>query len=156
MVSGKQPFKGHYDKAVMYSITSEEPEPLTALRTGVPMELEWIVGKCLAKDADGHYQHTSDMAVDLKNLQEKLTSGRSAILKTSVGARHAAELSKLTRPGSSGQPTVSPSFPIPSEPNRGADPSAQFCCPNCGREGGNRSGSVKLFIGGSFSGLGAA
>ena len=56
MITGQRPFKGHYDKAVMYSITNEEPEPPTALRTGVPMELEWIVGKCLAKDADSRYQ----------------------------------------------------------------------------------------------------
>ena len=49
MVTGQQPFKGHYDKAVMYSITNEQPEPPTGLRTGVPMELEFIVGKCLAK-----------------------------------------------------------------------------------------------------------
>jgi serine/threonine protein kinase len=34
MITGQRPFKGHYDKAVMYSITNEEPEPLTALRTG--------------------------------------------------------------------------------------------------------------------------
>jgi len=51
MVTGQQPFKGHYDKAVMYSITNEEPEPMTALRTGVPMELELLVNKCLAKEA---------------------------------------------------------------------------------------------------------
>lgn len=29
-----------YDKAIMYSILNEEPEPVTALRTGVPMELK--------------------------------------------------------------------------------------------------------------------
>ena len=50
MVTDQQPFKGHYDQAVMYSITSEEPEPMTALRTGVPMELELLVNKCLAKE----------------------------------------------------------------------------------------------------------
>ena len=37
MVVGERPFKGHYDKAVMYSITNEQPESMTALRTGVPM-----------------------------------------------------------------------------------------------------------------------
>ncbi len=88
MVSGQRPFKGHYDKAVMYSITSEEPEPLTALRTGVPMELEFIVGKCLAKAAEDRYGNADEIAKDLRTLAEKLKSGRSAILKTSVGAQH--------------------------------------------------------------------
>ncbi len=33
MITGQKPFKGDYDKAVMYSILNEEPEPITALRT---------------------------------------------------------------------------------------------------------------------------
>ena len=86
MVTGQQPFKGHYDKAVMYSITNEEPEPMTALRTGVPMELEWIVGKCLAKEADKRYRSTADMVVDLETLSEKLKSGKSAIVRASAPA----------------------------------------------------------------------
>ena len=93
MVTGQQAFKGHYDQATVYSILNEDPEPITALRTGVPMELEWIVGKCLAKDIENRYQNASDMVVDLRNLRDKLKSGRSAIVRTapagSVGARHA-------------------------------------------------------------------
>ena len=86
MVTGQRPFKGHYDKAVMYSITNEEPEPMTALRTGVPMELELLVNKCLAKEADRRYQSTADMVVDLETLSEKLKSGGSTVLRTSVAA----------------------------------------------------------------------
>jgi serine/threonine protein kinase len=93
MVTGQQAFRGHYDKAVMYSITSEEPEPMTALRTGVPMELEILVDKCLAKDADERYQHTDELLLDLQGLRKKLESGRSTIMPAgsgqSVGARHA-------------------------------------------------------------------
>ena len=81
MVTGQQPFKGHYDKAVMYSITNEEPEPMTALRTGVPMELELLVNKCLAKGAERRYQSTADMVVDLESLGEKLKTGKSITLK---------------------------------------------------------------------------
>ena len=39
------------------------------------MELEWITGKCLAKDAERRYQNAGDLAVDLKNLREKLKIG---------------------------------------------------------------------------------
>ena len=95
MVTGQQPFKGHYDKAVMYSITNEEYEPITALRAGVPMELELLVNKALAKEADRRYQSTADMVVDLESLSDKLKSGKSTILRTtpaagSVGAQRAA------------------------------------------------------------------
>ncbi len=40
MITGQLPFKGDYDSAVVYSILHEEPEPLTALRTGVPIALD--------------------------------------------------------------------------------------------------------------------
>ncbi len=84
MVTGQQPFKGHYDKAVMYSITSEEPEPMTGLRTAVPMELELLVNKCLAKGQDDRYQHTDELLLDLRTLQKKLESGTSTIVRPAV------------------------------------------------------------------------
>ena len=90
MVTGQQPFKGHYDQAVMYSITNEEPEPMTALRTGVPMELELLVNKCLAKEADRRYQSTADMVVDLETLSEKLKSGKSTIIAPQAASQTGA------------------------------------------------------------------
>ena len=81
MVTGQRPFRGDYDQAVMYSILHEAPEPLSALRTAVPLQLEDYVGKCLAKKAADRYQHAGDMAVDLRTLAEKLGSGESTILR---------------------------------------------------------------------------
>ena len=49
MVCGQRPFQGEYDQALLFEIVHQEPEPLTGVRAGVPMELEFIVGKCLAK-----------------------------------------------------------------------------------------------------------
>ena len=100
MVTGQEPFKGHYDQAVMYSITSEDPEPMTALRTAVPMELEWLAGKCMAKDREQRYQHTDEIIVDLQIQSDKLKSAKSAIIRTSpggdVGARHAVPAGPAT------------------------------------------------------------
>jgi serine/threonine protein kinase/Tol biopolymer transport system component len=111
MVTGQQPFKGHYDKAVMYSITSEEPEPMTGLRTGVPMELELLVNKCLAKQADRRYQSTADMVVDLESLSDKLKSGRSTILRagqsTDIGALPAAPAEAQSTTGDQAQLSAS-------------------------------------------------
>ncbi len=97
MITGQKPFKGDYDKAVMYSILNEEPEPITALRTGVPMELEVAVNKAIAKSPEQRYQNTGDLVVDLRTLAEKLKSSRSRVLPpsptltlTDVGAQHAA------------------------------------------------------------------
>ncbi len=82
MVSGQRPFQGQYDQALLYEIVHEEPAALTGLRTGVPIELELLTSKCLAKDRDDRYQHASDTAVDLRTLGEKLKSGRSTVLRT--------------------------------------------------------------------------
>jgi len=68
MVSGKHPFPGDYEQAVVYEILNQDPEPLTALRTGVPMELERIVNKCLAKDMKHRYQHADDLIADLDGM----------------------------------------------------------------------------------------
>lgn len=66
MVTGQLPFKGDYEQAVVYSILNEEPESLTSVRTGVPMELERIVNKALIKDPAARYQHVDELAVDLR------------------------------------------------------------------------------------------
>lgn len=66
LVTGQQAFKGHYEQAVMYSILNEEPAPVTSVRAGVPMELEWILAKALAKTADRRYQSATEFSVDLE------------------------------------------------------------------------------------------
>ena len=106
MVSGQLPFRGDYDRAVMYSITSEEPEPLTGLRTGVPMELEWLINKCLAKQADGRYQNAADLIVDLTALRKKMESGGSTIMRAKpVGTgTPAGPNPQLTNQSASGEP----------------------------------------------------
>jgi len=97
MVAGVRPFKGEYHQALAYEIVGEHPEPLTGVRAGVPMELEFIVGKCLAKEANDRYQHANEIAVDLRTLAEKLKSGRSMIL--SAGLPTAAPSAMATPAG---------------------------------------------------------
>lgn len=75
IVTGQMPFKGDYDQALVYSILNEEPEPLSALRSRVPLELERIVEKCLAKDVAARYQNASELPVDLKAID--ISSGGS-------------------------------------------------------------------------------
>ncbi len=81
MITGSNPFGGDYEQAVVYSILNEEPEPLTGLRTGVPLELEALVSKSLKKDRDHRYQSAAGVIADLKSIQISSTSGlsRSAV-----------------------------------------------------------------------------
>ncbi len=87
MLTGQSPFKGDYEQAVVYSILNEDPEPITGLRTGVPMELERIVDKAMAKSQDERYQRTDEMLVDLRALQKKLADLTGASRISSVARR---------------------------------------------------------------------
>jgi len=85
MISGQMPFKGDYEQAVIYSIQNEEPEPLTALRSGVPIALDGIIAKALAKDADTRYQHVDELPADLKGIDSNSTSKSRILARTSTG-----------------------------------------------------------------------
>ncbi len=87
LVAGRLPFGGDYEQAVTYSILNEDPQPLTAVRTGVPMGLEWIVSKLLAKKADDRYQHAKDLIVDLRTVDlTKEGLSRTTTLKSMPAA----------------------------------------------------------------------
>ena len=78
MIAGKTAFPSEYEPATLYAIINQDPEPLTALRSGVPMELERIVKKTLAKKPSDRYQHADDFVVDLRSVAETLETGKTA------------------------------------------------------------------------------
>jgi serine/threonine protein kinase/Tfp pilus assembly protein PilF len=72
MLTGELPFGGTFDAAVLYSILNEDPEPASALRPGIPLELDKILAKAMAKDPNERYQKISEFL-------EHLESPKSAI-----------------------------------------------------------------------------
>ncbi len=95
MLTGQMPFKGEYEQAIVYSIMNTEPEPITGLRTGVPVELEQYVGKCLAKDPGDRYPTAEGLIVDLNRLKKdtsnistaQYTGAQSAEMKPDPGTK---------------------------------------------------------------------
>ena len=83
MITGLLPFKGDYEQAMQYSIINEEPEPITGLRTGIPLELERIVNRTLAKDPQDRYQHADDLLSELNRLKRDSDSDKIPIKSTS-------------------------------------------------------------------------
>jgi len=96
MIAGVRPFKGEYETALVYSILNVDPEPLTGLRTGVPMDLEKIINKLLAKDPDERYQNIIELPVDLKNVNLK-DVGTSAIGSSVVTQSNAVGAKSIQR-----------------------------------------------------------
>ena len=78
MVSGRRPFRGEYDQAMIYSILNDDSDPLTALRTGVPPELERITGKCLSKEKEERYQTAIDLIADLRHVARMMKERKPA------------------------------------------------------------------------------
>ncbi len=108
MVSGQRPFLGQYDQALLYEIVHEETAPLTSVRAGVPMELEFIVGECLAKDRDDRTGTAQEVARKLRTLAEKLKSGRSTIL-------HTAQMTGAVPATMTGAHTLNPAGTLPPD-----------------------------------------
>jgi serine/threonine protein kinase/Tfp pilus assembly protein PilF len=69
MLTGKLPFKGEYESALMYSILNEEPEPAEKYRSDLSSEWLHVLGRSLEKDPDSRYQSMTDMLIDLKRLR---------------------------------------------------------------------------------------
>lgn len=65
-ITGRLPFLGESEQSRIWSILNRDPEPLTALRAGVPLALEPVIAKALAKDPSSRYQHAEELPVDLR------------------------------------------------------------------------------------------
>ncbi len=77
MLTGRRPFEGDYENALMYSILNSEPAHITGIRTGIPKELERIVEKCLMKAPGERYQHADELVVDLNGLGRASSAQRN-------------------------------------------------------------------------------
>ena len=74
MATGEQPFPGESMTAVSYKVVHTEPVPPRKLNPSIPLKLEGIILKCLAKNPDERYQTGEDLARDLGELRTVSTS----------------------------------------------------------------------------------
>ncbi|RPI00171.1 MAG: hypothetical protein EHM72_09990 [Calditrichaeota bacterium] len=61
MLTGKLPFDGEYEAAILYSIMNEEPPPVKTLRPDCPSTLSDVVSKCLEKETKNRFQTMEDI-----------------------------------------------------------------------------------------------
>ena len=50
------------------AILDDDPEPLTGVRSRIPVDLDRVVEKALAKTPENRYQHVEDLIVDLRRI----------------------------------------------------------------------------------------
>lgn len=79
LITGKLPFQGDHNAAIIYSICYEEPEPLARYKANLPEGLQRIIEKSLNKDKKVRYQSVPDLLADLKGLQKEVIAGSFVI-----------------------------------------------------------------------------
>ena len=88
VITGRKPFRGDYDQAVIYSILNDEPPGIKTLRPEAPAAVEKVIKKALAKDPEQRYQRIEDLAADVRSVREaartKTASGRPDREKRSI------------------------------------------------------------------------
>jgi eukaryotic-like serine/threonine-protein kinase len=77
MVTGRKPFPGDQDHAVLFAIQRDEPRPPAELRPDTPPELAHIIGRLLAKDREQRTSSAEAAAADLRTLRGPETVGQA-------------------------------------------------------------------------------
>jgi len=72
MLTGRVPFKGEAAGDLIKSILKEEPAPLSQCLPELPVELEHIVSKALAKNQAERYQTITDLLAALREMRQEL------------------------------------------------------------------------------------
>jgi tetratricopeptide (TPR) repeat protein len=89
-------FDGKDRAEILRQIASDEPAPLRKLNSAVPLDLETIVQKAMAKEPSGRYATAKELADDLRNYLEArpIRARRPSLLDRAAkwGRRHTASV----------------------------------------------------------------
>jgi serine/threonine protein kinase/Tfp pilus assembly protein PilF len=66
LLSGRLPFRGEHQAAMVYSITNEECQPIISFRADTPQYLQAIVARALEKEQQRRYQSFQEVLSDLR------------------------------------------------------------------------------------------
>ena len=67
LLTGKLPFRGEHEAALLYSIVHEEPQAISSLRANVPRAVVSVINKALQKDRTQRFQTARDLMSELKS-----------------------------------------------------------------------------------------
>src|SRR6266700_760192 len=71
-ITGRRAFEGNDVIDSLNKIIREPPVPIAEFNPAAPADLQRIVRRCLAKDADERYQTIKDVAIELKETRREL------------------------------------------------------------------------------------
>jgi serine/threonine protein kinase len=74
MLTGRRPFHGESQLSTMAAILRDTPQPVIAVRPGLPAELSRILQRCLEKNREMRYRSGAELRDDLAAVQARLTT----------------------------------------------------------------------------------
>jgi serine/threonine-protein kinase len=77
MLAGLPPFRGEQELALMYAVLNEVPLPLRQLASHVPLQLQQIVDRLLAKEPKARYGSAAQVRADLASVAAALRTESS-------------------------------------------------------------------------------
>jgi serine/threonine protein kinase len=117
MATGRLPYEGETPIATILKHIKEAPPSPTSLNANLPLGVETVILRCIAKDPDDRYQSTDELMAHLRNLDaaaaevdnSRHLSGK--ILSDNIFSTRATAgtSSNFTTPASARTPTVMPS-----------------------------------------------
>jgi eukaryotic-like serine/threonine-protein kinase len=73
LLTGHRPFQGNSAMTVSFRVVHREPLPVSAYDSNFPPDVDYVIGRAIAKDAVHRYQSGGEMADDLDDLSQGLT-----------------------------------------------------------------------------------
>ena len=143
MLTGQLPFDAEYEQVIIYDIINEPHEPVTARRAGLPLELDRILAKALAKATAERYQHADDLLVDLRRLRKELQARKTRKVTEQRSRLATASQAEGELPHGVEKPQRTPGSPEPSvreaKEEQHVEAVEQQAAPEPGQPGGQKA-----------------
>jgi len=92
LLTGRLPFRGDHEAAVLYGIMNSDPEPLASETSDLPPGLQQVVEKALIKEPGSRYRTAADMQADLDSIRIGAGVGSQSAHRRSQGNKRLAVL----------------------------------------------------------------
>ncbi|HVP57039.1 MAG TPA: FlgO family outer membrane protein [bacterium] len=104
LLTGRMPFWGENQAAIINAILNLEPLPIARYNNQVSTTLEYAISKALAKERDERYQHIDELLADLRRERKALEYARTTKLAEAARAAQATAYREPVAQGEVAEP----------------------------------------------------
>jgi serine/threonine protein kinase/tetratricopeptide (TPR) repeat protein len=90
MATGSKPYAGQSTAELFVALLTKDPAPVSTLNPAMPVELDGIVAKLLAKEKEHRYQTAEEVSQDLEAVDAQPSHGSSGRVTAAASGTHAA------------------------------------------------------------------